>query len=410
MTSRFTFTVVGTAILALATGLGVGFLSRPTAADPDKFVARALHEDLEQRHGRLEERYRNLKSQQRSTTARNKELGETIASLGKDLESYRAAEAAAAAAKEAEAEANAAKLPIAFGKWTELEGIKNAKWSEMGGAVATINELVLELMESLEAGEPVDAAVRKKIQEENSKLVFYAAQLMGKIPTHSPVNGEFSHPITSANLMSAMLEQAGAPLTESQQAEFVRLGESYERSYEQRQTTYTEETPGLEKLIDELEFKRDTINAMQDFLTDEQRDWVVHPEIHHRMQMDTLSPATMAIMLVKPRWVNSADALRETLPKYLAKQLRVEGDQVESLDSVIDVWMEDLAPLLEPREKHEQFLHIDEAITAGRAHANMLKELMSSPGLDDKAREAIRNELSWGVPQVVPETEDKSRG
>src|SRR5687767_4808876 len=69
----------------------------------------------------------------------------------------------------------------------------------------------------------------------------------GKIPSQAPFNGEFTHPLVVANLTGALLEAAGMPLSEAQAAAIARLGEDYERQYDQKQAEYGADTPALKK-------------------------------------------------------------------------------------------------------------------------------------------------------------------
>ena len=80
----------------------------------------------------------------------------------------------------------------------------------MAEAVEVINDLLIDVSKKMNEGLPIDVDLQQKVAEQNQKLVKYYAKIMGKIPTNSPINGEFSHPITTANIMAAMLEGSAA--------------------------------------------------------------------------------------------------------------------------------------------------------------------------------------------------------
>jgi hypothetical protein len=187
------------------------------------------------------------------------------------------------------------------------------------------------------------------------------------------------------------------------------LGNQYESEYDRLQSMYSEDTPRLLKMIDELELKRDTANGMQELLSDEQYGVVVEPAIHNRQQLDPLSPFTMAVLLSQPQRVGSAEELRKGAAEYITESLKIDPEVCGSYDHIIDAWMRDLEPLLAPVEKPPHFLHIDEAVIAGRAQARALEQLLALPNLDEQARAAIIGASHWRVPQVVQkagETED----
>ena len=398
--NRFLITALVGVLAVVVIGLGVVVLSDPAAVEPDPalYVDREDYDDLEERHRKLTSLAQKAKAQKSKLSERNKALETQVAQLTAELESQRAL---AEAEEKEKLAAEASTLSVPFGKWAELDAVKNANWPEMGEAVEIMNALVLELFESIEKGETPDAELQEKIRAENNKLVRYAAQIMGKIPTHSPINGEFSHPITLANLMGAMLERGDLALTEEQTRTMARLGNDYEGDYDALDSSYNESTPRLEKLVDELELKRDTMRSMENVLTDAQREAVIQPAIHDRLQLDPLSPATMAAMLARPKNVSSLEELRGRLPGYFSEWFGVSDEHTEALGGIADAWIENMKPILAPDGKPDKFLHLDRTITAGRAQVEAMKQLLSLPELGEKARKAILNHLAWRVPQVV---------
>jgi hypothetical protein len=398
MTNNRFLTLVGVLGVAVI-GLGMVVLRDPAAVEPDPalYVDRERYDDLEESHRKLTSLARKAQARANKLSARTKALEAQAAQLSAALESQRAL---AEAEEKEKLAAAVSTLPVAFGKWAELDAIKNADWPEMGEAVEIMNALVLELYEIIEKGETPDSGLQEKIRAENNKLVRYAAQIMGKIPTHSPINGEFSHPITLTNLMGAMLERGDTPLTEEQTRAMAQLGNEYEAHYDLLGSSYDESTPRLEKLVDELELKRDTMWSMENVLTDAQRDAVIQPAIHD-LQLNPLSPATMTTMLAKPKKVKSLEELRGRLPGYLSDWFGVSEEHTAALGGIADAWIEDMKPYLAPSAKPDKFLHLDQTIAAGRAQVNAMKQLLLLPELDEKARKAILNHLAWRVPQVV---------
>ena len=403
MTSRtaFSLRVVTPIVLILVAAILFVAWSSGSASS----VARGEYQDLAARHQatlqQLEFAEREKLAEAERFSAERIAMTEQLATLNAKLSEKRAAqvEEAVTAAESAVTESNA---PLSFGKWAELDAIKNADWNELAGAVESINDLVLEMVEDIENGEGVDAEIQDKIRAQNNTLVRYAAQIMGKIPTHSPVNGEFSHPITLANLTAKMLERSGNPIREDQKSAIATLGAEYDGVYEELQSGYDDGTPRLKKLIDELELKREAMNRFHDVLDESQARLVVHPNIHDRLSLDTLSPATMAIMLAQSGKASSVDELRERFARQVSKSFRLDAEQSGVVKSIADSWIEDLQPLLTPVDAADRFLQLDRVIAAGKAQASAFEKLLELPGLDDRARKAILVETSWGVPSIVP--------
>ncbi len=393
----FVSSLIGILVLGVV-ALGFVALSDPPPPDPEAYVARTDHDDLLARNIELQDLFDRSQEENAELAEKRKELESRVAELKAELH---VEHERAAAEAEAELAANASNVPIAFGQWAELEGVKNANWPEMGEAIGNMNALMVELVASMQNGEVPSAELQEKIREENNKLVRYAAQVMGKIPTHSPINGEFSHPITVANLIDSVLEGTELALNEDQRAAIASFGEDYDRGFDRLQSTYSDETTRLEKLIDELELKRDTKRSMESVLTPDQRELLTPAAIRDRSQVDPLSPAVMTAMIAGAKNVKSVDELRGRLPEYLGEWFGIKNVAPETLGAIADSWMEEMRPILTPVERATKFLELDQTITAGRAQVNAMKQLLSLQDLDEKARKAILNHMGWRVPQVV---------
>ncbi len=296
---------------------------------------------------------------------------------------------------------DASPMPISFGKYAELDAFKATNWRKIAAAVERMNELFNHVIHHVKQGDPVNPEIREKIQQENLKLVRLAVGIMGQIPSHSPINGEYSHPLTLINLMGALLEGAGVPLTQSQKARIAALGNEYEAEYGRRQSVYTEETTLLEKLIDELELKRNCIDRMEEVFTPDQSRVLERPEFKNRLQIDILSPIVMVILIAEQRDFNSKEGARTHYPLEYARQFELTSKQQESLKEAFDSWYEEVRPILERVEKKTNLLHIDQVIPAGRALANLFKEFLRLPGLDEKTRNTILAYPSFRVPRVI---------
>ncbi|HLU48570.1 MAG TPA: RNA polymerase sigma factor [Planctomycetota bacterium] len=390
------------ALATLALGVGIGRLSTgESAADAlasGRIVERRSLDDALEELTSARAEMERLRSQGLVLERERDEIAKRAESLASSLETLRSKIEADEAVAAAEA---SAELPIAFGELANLEGIRNADWSAMAEAADTMNELWLEFIAARERGEPIPADFAKRMQAENAKLVTFVGGIIGKVPTHSPVNGEFTHPLVTTNLMAAVLERAGHPLTAEQRQEIASLGREYEEAFAELGASYGDDTPELRKLIDELELKQATMRATRELLHDAQREAVVIPELADRMQVDVLSPLTMAIMLAKPMPGSSANSVRSGFTKRILEGYGIDDSRRAEVAPAIERFFEDVAPLLAEPVDPEVPLHLDQVLVAGRAHAALLESVLALPELSAEARSRIISNPGWPVPLVT---------
>lgn len=388
---------------ALAVGIAVGFaLGRslaPRSLGPEDaapgYVPRSDFDAVSAKVRELSARLEAATAEKAKLEAEAFDLAGKVAELASRLEESERRESEAAPLAAAHKG-----LPIAFGEYAGLEGLEKADWGELAAAFENLSALLAQVAKEVKEGGTLDAETQKKIAAENAKLVQLAGAIMGKIPTHSPINGEFTHPITIANLMAAVLERNGVPLSAEQRAVFERLGTEYEAQYRAVDEKYSEDTPRLRKIVDELELKRDFFGKMEEVLRDDQAKLLFRPETRNRVQVDLLSPANSAIFIAQPVEIANRDDLPGKLSSFL-KGYGLEGIDESAVVRIAADWAEELAPLLgtpvDPREP----VHLEELIAAGRAQANAVAAILALPGLSEKSRAAILNSPGWYVPRLV---------
>jgi len=143
-------------------------------------------------------------------------------------------------------------------------------------------------------------------------------------------------------VMAGLVENAGYPFTRKQRADIASLGEVYEAEYAWLQTEYGEDTSKLEKVLDEIELKRATMNAVQDILTPEQREALGPAQLRDRIGFDLLSPLLMAEMSAQERPVESAEAMRAALPNMAAEMYGLDAAQAEAAAPLFDAWLREV--------------------------------------------------------------------
>ncbi|MCA8962126.1 MAG: hypothetical protein KDC38_16485, partial [Planctomycetes bacterium] len=267
----------------------------------------------------------------------------------------------------------------------------------------SINSDVAGLFENLAAGESVDAKVQASIARENEKLKEYAIKLIGKLPTNHPGNGEFSHPISVANMVSASLDLLERPLSTIQREEITRLGDEYDEAYALANASYGESTYQLERFLDEFELKERFVSSLYDSLDPDQADAVVDPRIRGRVQLDALSPSVMLMGRTQPMAVRTRAELRDRLIDRAAELLPVGRDRLSQL-AVFDDWVRELDPILEPQPRHLLDMYrADEVTVAGRAQLRAMKQLAETLELDESERGTLRDLQLMLVPRMRAE-------
>lgn len=360
-------------------------------------VARQDVDDLRSENEELTRRIAAVETEKAQAVTEKEELAARVSTLDMEIQTMRAS---AAEIETASVEAHA--IPISFGKWAELEEIQKADWKVMAEATLNMYSLLVDLMDDLKEDRPPPPDLQQQVSVENNKLVKYAATVMGKIPTNSPVNGEFTHPVTLANIMAALLELSEVPLSEAQKARIARLGEEHDEEYAYLQTTYDEDTVKARKVVDELALKRDTMLAIEDLLNAEQRAVVVQPEVHNRLRLDVLSPVNMVVMLVQPMRRNSPEALRATIAGVFADGYGFDAEALATQDEVFDAWLADVQPILAPVEETMLgFMPLDDIVVAGQAYVKTLSALLDRLEVSENTGAKALASPGWVVPRVV---------
>ncbi|MCI0650350.1 MAG: RNA polymerase sigma factor [Planctomycetes bacterium] len=395
--------VIAAAVALIVAGVGFG-IGRKTAEAPEAdpaaeacTVPLSRLESVEASHEAAVAEVATLKTEIESRTKHEAELEAKVSALDAEI-----AQLHASAAPKPVPAGEADLLYVSFGKWAELEGIRNANWDEMAEASAAMTEMLVDLVHRSERGEGPPEGFQGRIVSENAKLVKYAMSVLGKIPTHANGNGEYCHPITFANIMASMLENAEQPFSKEQIDAIVRYGEAYDDAYQKAQDSYTEESFASEKFLDELVLKRDAMRLIEELLTEEQRLLLIRPEVHNRAQIDVLSPALMLIMVVEPWPREAPEKVRDEVEQSYASRFSFELERLQGAAAIFDEWFADVQGLLVPMAPdYLPYMLLDEAIVAGQAEVKALKALLAELAPEENVRKLVREHRGWMLPRVL---------
>ena len=300
-----------------------------------------------------------------------------------------------------DAVAGASPMPVAFGKYAELDPFRAADWDGLADSVAVMQREIGALVAQQQRGAVVDTESQQRIQKENMRLARLAIGLIGQIPTHTTINGEFTHPLVLINLAAAVLDKAKLPLTSGQKAQLAAIGNEYENRYERRQASYSDATPRLGKVIDELELKKDAIDRMFEKLTPEQRAAVSPAGVRHVAQVDVLSPALSLAFVAHVEDYTVKERVRASFADEFAERFHLEPKHVTALAGALDAWYAEIEPLLDTVRDAQAPVHLDEAIKGGRAMAKLSVHALELPDLPERARGVLLANFVWLVPRLT---------
>lgn len=390
---------IAVGVLCAGLGIGAGRLlfggDSRAAKDAPAMVARA---ELD----RVDGERAQLATQLAALEAAIRELKETNDSLAKLLDEKRGeVEKLQAALAPATTETAESSLAISFGDWGALKELQEAKWPELAAAIRAMDADLVGVMQAAASGKEPEPGAMIRVQNENAKLAAYAISLIGKLPSHVQGNGAYTHPVSLSNLVSAYLDLEEVPFDDAQRERIAALGEEYEADWKRVNGEYGDETYAMQKLLDELELKRDFTKRMNSLLDAEQHARIDKPDVRDRVYVDTLSPALNLTMATAPVAVKSKEELRGALAKAVAQQYGLDEASV-ARSRALDGWIEEVDPLLAPvPESVVQIYTLDEALAAGRAQLRALQALTDELALPDEKRALLMSGRFVLVPRVV---------
>ncbi len=395
MTKKVALSVAAAAAITAGVGIGIGHFTASSRTRHAEELSRLQQELLDAR-SRLDRLTQEL-DEERARAARE---GEPRVAVKGQVTAGKKDEVGPEAVGEQSASSDS---PIAFGELA-LSEFSAADWLRIAGDFQRAQSFLLEMQELQRQGKEPEAAFKEGVMREVLKYLQFTFRLMGKLPTTSPQNGEASHPLPQINLKAAMLELSGLPMTIDQKRAVARLGEAYGSDYGQMQAGYADGTLLLEKILDEIELKKDYSDLMQKELSREQRGQVLIDEDYQDTQYDLSSP--LGLMSAQLRMVDAIDVegLRREYTRALNEILKLDESSAASLETAMDYWIQEVSPLLNPQPK-SRALNLDTALTAGRAQEKLQSYLLRFTNIDETARERILTNRVFLIPRILQESE-----
>ena len=201
------------------------------------------------------------------------------------------------------------------------------------------------------------------------------------------------------------LERAEIPFDDSQFEEIGHLGNSYEEDYAEIQDGYTEDTPRLRKIMDEMRLKSETMSGIKDLLSEDQRSMLFDPMTEDRLYLDLLSPLLMGVMATEAKHFDSIDRFREKANSQVVKKF----DLTDSQKAVIEPAVADYGQAIDNMNQNavdpSSPVDLQQALAAGLAQAALMESLLALPDLNDTARSKLLETAAWPVPRLKASSE-----
>ena len=321
--------------------------------------------------------------------AENERLGAELADVRQRLARY-------------EEEDAASRPTFTFGKAGQLEGVRDTDWSVISAASEETSRAVREVAAFKARGEAPPRDLLVGLQKSVETMRTYEYAVLDRLPTSAKFNGEFTHPITVANLVAGALAAAGLPLSESQVAAIQALGETFEREHDATRERLASALR-TERLLAELRLKARFVDELVDLLDAEQRAVVAPPETRHVAGLDLLCPTLLVIHTSPVLGEADADAIVGAARNLLAKRLELGEGDLALLDEPLARWRASwTARLLEPTPKNRATNYtLDQSIDAGESTLVLYRDLLSNPGLSEAARKQLTDDPGFLVPRIL---------
>ena len=224
-------------------------------------------------------------------------------------------------------------------------------WAQAGEAVTKLLPLLSELAEAIVTGnEAYDDSKLLEIPKHNGPLQRLAIELVQKGIPGTGVNGSFSHPAASVNLIRAALAQAELPLTEGQEVRLAELGDRFLLDDARRVEAYGDDALAIQKTIDEADLKQRFYDDVDGLLTQEQVAVLHPPGVKGRLGVDIFSSGIIWHTLAKSVRFETREDLATRMAAGLASEFGIADADMDIAKDAARAWAnsfsdEDLAAL-----------------------------------------------------------------
>jgi len=289
-----------------------------------------------------------------------------------------------------------------FGLAGKTPVFDGADWTELGGHLTALAEVIGELRTAISEGREMDMATRQKLMQHNSPLAAFALQATKELGGTGP-NGAYTHPAVMAQLIRAALANANAPLTPAQEASIAAAGDAWVATAQRLSAGYTDTTLALQKTVDEADAKQQFLDRARAALTAEQQAVLFPPSTAGRAQLDLFSPALIYAMRM-PLTRTSREELEVSLTQTLLQAAGLTNADPATYRHLATAWLDALPDALVPRAGRDPdvmfplFVRIQ---TAARAQIAIMEKFLALGELTDAQAAQLRGNGTLVMPQLL---------
>ncbi|MBW2416280.1 MAG: hypothetical protein JRG76_17420 [Deltaproteobacteria bacterium] len=138
-----------------------------------------------------------------------------------------------------------------------VEALNGLDWDVIGDSMSKMPAVLARLSQGLAEGKKLEDLAEEigLAQQLNGPLVVEALKMSKSGIQGTGLNGIFTHPSVTANMVHAALTKADLPLTEEQERLVYEIGLRYTEEDRQRLAGYDEGALGMEKLVGEADLR-----------------------------------------------------------------------------------------------------------------------------------------------------------
>jgi hypothetical protein len=218
------------------------------------------------------------------------------------------------------------------------KALEAVSWESSGESVAKMVPLLDELARAVAAGGPIPPSAGG-IQRWNGELVTMALTLQKEGVEGSGVNGAFSHPLVTANLIHASLAKAGLPLDEAQERALSETSTRFLDEDRRRRAGYGESTLAFRRILEECALKDRYYEEVDRILREEQRE-ALHPaSIRDRVAIDIFCSGIVWVQHLEPMEFRDTSELRAKSIRGLGDGLLLDDAGRSALGPLVDEWI-----------------------------------------------------------------------
>ncbi len=274
-------------------------------------------------------------------------------------------------------------------------------WKKIGESMSHMPPLIAGLIKAIENGDPMPANVGD-IQRWNGPLITEALRAQNAGVTGTGVNGAFTNPAITVNVVFAALKSADHALNEEQARALRELGASTVERDRTRLAGYTEETSAMQKLVEETTLKERMADQLDELLTPEQRNALRPESIRGQVAVDLYGSSLVLAQVARPTPHTDVDGYRSAVERRYANALGLGKDLQPVLTEAVRRWTESLPLEFLETKADGQGLGGPRMSTAHvratAAHQLRLHEELSKLPLSEAQRKALREHTGLYVP------------